>query len=185
MTQTRGSAKRGPDYAWKLDPITRSLLDTDFYKLLMLQMIWRLHRGLQVTFSVVNRTTSVRIAEEIDEKALREQLDHARTLRFGKKEMIWLAGHSFYGRAQIFSPDFLEWLQDFQLPDYDLRKENGQYTLHFQGPWTHTTMWEIPTLAIISELRTRAALKRYGRFTLDVLYARAKARLWAKVEQLR
>jgi nicotinate phosphoribosyltransferase len=184
MTTTPDIAKRVYDHAWKLDPIIRSLLDTDFYKLLMLQMIWRLHRGLQVTFSVVNRTTSVRIAEEIDEKALRDQLDHARTLRFGKKEMIWLAGNSFYGRAQIFSPDFLEWLQDFQLPDYDLRKENGQYTLHFQGPWTHTTMWEIPALAIISELRARAALRDLGRFTLDVLYARAKAKLWLKVERL-
>jgi nicotinate phosphoribosyltransferase len=184
MTTTPDIAKRVYDHAWKLDPIIRSLLDTDFYKLLMLQMIWRLHSGLQVTFSVVNRTTSVRIAEEIDEKALRDQLDHARTLRFGKKEMIWLAGNSFYGRAQIFSPDFLEWLQDFQLPDYDLRKENGQYTLHFQGPWTHTTMWEIPALAIISELRARAALRDLGRFTLDVLYARAKAKLWLKVERL-
>jgi nicotinate phosphoribosyltransferase len=46
-------------------------------------------------------------------------------------------------------------------------------------------MWEIPALAIINELRSRAALKRYARFTLDVLYARAKAKLWTKVERLR
>jgi nicotinate phosphoribosyltransferase len=184
MTTTTDIAKRVYDHAWKLDPIIRSLLDTDFYKLLMLQWIWRLHPKVQVTFSVVNRTRSVRIAEEIDEKELREQLDHARTLAFSKKEMIWLAGNSFYGRAQIFAPDFLEWLQDFRLPDYELRKENGQYTLHFQGPWTGTTMWEIPTLAIISELRARAAMRDLGRFTLDVLYARAKAKLWTKVERL-
>jgi nicotinate phosphoribosyltransferase len=184
MTTMPDIAKRVYDHAWKLDPIIRSLLDTDFYKLLMLQMIWRLHPNLQVTFSLVNRTRSVRIAEEIDETALREQLDHARTLRFAKKEMIWLAGNSFYGRAQIFAPDFLEWLQEFQLPEYELHKENGQYTLRFQGPWTHTTMWEIPALAIISELRARAALRGLGRFTLDVLYARAKAKLWLKVERL-
>ena len=53
------------------------------------------------------------------------------------------------------------------------------------GPWTHTTMWEIPALAIINELRSRAALRGLGRFTLDVLYARAKAKLWSKVERLR
>jgi nicotinate phosphoribosyltransferase len=45
-------------------------------------------------------------------------------------------------------------------------------------------MWEIPALAIINELRSRAALRHYGRFTLDVVYARAKAKLWAKVERL-
>jgi nicotinate phosphoribosyltransferase len=127
----------------------------------------------------------VRIGEEIDERELREQLDHARTLRFTKKEMIWLAGNSFYGRSHIFDAKFLAWLADFALPDYELHREDGQYVLHFHGPWTHTTMWEIPALAIINELRSRAALKRYARFTLDVLYARAKAKLWAKVERLR
>jgi nicotinate phosphoribosyltransferase len=178
-------AKRVYDHAWKLDPIIRSLLDTDFYKLLMLQMIWGLYPDVRATFSLVNRTTSVRIADEIDEGELRAQLDHARSIRFGKKEMIWLAGNTFYGRKQIFAPEFLDWLADFQLPEYDLRKHDGQYVLRFEGPWTHTSMWEIPALAIINELRSRSALRGLGRFTLDVLYARAKAKLWSKVERLR
>src|SRR5262245_8138622 len=181
---TTDLAKRVHDHTWKLDPIIRSLLDTDFYKLLMLQMIWGLYRDVEATFSLYNRTRAVRIADEIDETELREQLDHARTLRFTKKEMIWLAGNTFYGRAQIFDPEFLAWLADFQLPDYELRAEDGQYVLNFAGPWTHTSMWEIPALAIISELRSRAALKAFGRFELDVLYARAKAKLWSKVERL-
>jgi nicotinate phosphoribosyltransferase len=178
-------AKRVYDHTFKLDPIVRSLLDTDFYKLMMLQMIWGLHRDVQVTFSLINRTTQVRVAAEIDEAQLREQLDHARALRFTKKEMIWLAGNSFYGNAHIFDAKFLAWLADFSLPEYELHREDGQYVLHFAGPWTHTTMWEIPALAIINELRSRAALRRYGPFVLDVLYARAKAKLWAKVERLR
>jgi nicotinate phosphoribosyltransferase len=177
-------AKRVYDHTWKLDPIIRSLLDTDFYKLLMLQMIWGLYRDVRATFSLINRTTRVRIADEIDERELRDQLDHARTIRFTKKEMIWLGGNTFYGRKQIFAPEFLAWLAEFQLPEYELTRKDGQYILHFPGPWTHTSMWEIPALAIISELRSRAALREYGRFTLDVLYARAKAKLWAKVERL-
>jgi nicotinate phosphoribosyltransferase len=181
---TTDFAKRVYDHTWKLDPIVRSLLDTDFYKLLMLQMIWGVYPQVQATFSLYNRTRRVRIADEIDARELREQLDHARTLRFTKKEMIWLAGNTFYGRSQIFDPEFLAWLHDFQLPEYDLRAEDGQYVLEFSGPWTHTSMWEIPALAIISELRSRAALKGLGRFELDVIYARAKAKLWSKVERL-
>ena len=181
---TTDIAKRVHDHTWKLDPIIRSLLDTDFYKLLMLQMIWGLYPDVQVTFSLYNRSRRVRIADEIDERELRDQLDHARTIRFTKKEMIWLAGNTFYGRAQIFEPEFLAWLKDFQLPEYELRREDGQYVLDFVGPWTHSTMWEIPALAIISELRSRAALRNYGRFNLDVIYARAKAKLWSKVERL-
>jgi len=178
-------ATRVWNHTWKLDPIVRSLLDTDFYKLLMLQMIWDLHRDRQVTFSLINRTASVRIAEEIEEEELRAQLDHARTLRFTPREMIWLGGNTFYGRTQIFRPDFLAWLKDFRLPDYELHKVDGQFELHFHGAWAETTMWEIPALAIVSELRARSRMRRFGRFELDVLYARAKARLWEKIERLR
>jgi nicotinate phosphoribosyltransferase len=178
-------AKRVYDHTWKLDPIVRSILDTDFYKLLMLQMIRGLYPDVQATFSLINRTRRVRIAEEIDEAELRDQLDHARTLRLSKKELIWLAGNTFYGRRQIFEPDFLAWFADFRLPEYELRREDGQFVLDFIGPWSETTMWEIPALAIVNELRSRAALKGMGRFVLDVVYARAKAKLWQKVERLR
>lgn len=178
-------ARRLYNHTWKLDPIIRSLLDTDFYKLLMLQMIWGLYRDVNVTFSLINRTKTVKLADEIEESELRAQLDHARTLRFAKKEMIWLGGNTFYGQKRIFEPDFLAWLQDFQLPDYELTKKDGQYELTFAGPWTHTTMWEIPALAIINELRSRSAMKNLGLFTLDVLYARAKAKMWSKVERLK
>ncbi|MCD2175910.1 nicotinate phosphoribosyltransferase [Rhizobium sp. C4] len=184
MTKT-DLARRVYNHAWKLDPIIRSLLDTDFYKLLMQQMIWQQYADVNVEFSLINRTKTVRLADVIDEGELREQLDHARTLKFSKKEMIWLAGNTFYGRKQIFSPDFLQWLADFRLPEYQLEKRDGQYELTFSGPWAETTMWEIPALAIINELRSRAALKGFGRFELDVLYARAKARMWTKVEALK
>ena len=177
-------AQRVYNHAWKLDPIVRSLLDTDFYKLLMLQMIWARYPDVRAIFSLLNRTRRIRLADTIDEKALRDQLDHARTIRFTKKEMIWLRGNSFYGRKQIFSPEFLAWLEHFQLSEYELRKEDGEFVLEFPGLWTHTTMWEIPALAIINELRSRSALKGLGRFTLDVIYARAKAKLWSKVERL-
>ncbi len=178
-------ATRVYNHGWRLDPVVRSLLDTDFYKLLMLQMIRQLHPEVHATFSLINRSHTVRLAEVIDEAELREQLDHARSLRFTKKELIWLAGNSFYGKRRMFSPDFIEWLGRFQLPDYELRTVDGQFELHFEGPWAETTMWEIPALAIVNELRSRAALKGKGRFELDVLYARAKAKLWDKVERLR
>ena len=172
-------------HAWRLDPIVRSLLDTDFYKLLMLQLIWLRHRDVPVTFSLVNRSRRVRLAEEVDEHELREQLDHARTVRLSKRELIWLAGNSFYGRAQIFRPEFLDWLGGYRLREYELRREDGQFVLDFHGPWAEVTLWEIPALAIVNELRSRAAMREMGRFALDVLYARAKAKLWNKLERLR
>ncbi len=177
-------ATRAWNHTWRLDPIVRSLLDTDFYKLLMLQMIWLRHPRVQATFELVNRSREVRLADVIAEPELRAQLDHARTLRLSRRERVWLAGNTFYGSRQMFRPDFLAWLADVQLPDYDLTRVDGEYRLRFPGPWTHTTLWEIPALAIVNELRSRAATEGRGRFALDVLYARAKAKLWEKVERL-
>jgi nicotinate phosphoribosyltransferase len=178
-------AKRVYDHTWKLDPIVRSLLDTDFYKLLMLQAIHARHGDVRTTFSVINRTKSIRLAAIIDERELRDQLDYARTLRFAKKELIWLAGNTFYGKKQIFRPEFLAWLEHFQLPEYELSTVDGEYQLRFEGPWQETTLWEIPALSIINELKSRAVLKDKGRFELDVMYARAKSKLWSKIERLK
>ena len=110
-------ASRTYNHGWRLDPIVRSLLDTDFYKLLTQQMIREFYPEQRVTFSVINRSRHVRLAEVIDEGELRAQLDHARAIRFSKKELIWLAGNTFYGKTQMFSPDFINWLAGFRLPE--------------------------------------------------------------------
>src|SRR5271163_1306058 len=128
-------ATRVYNHTFRIDPIVRTLLDTDFYKLLMLQMIWRLHRDKRVTFELFNRTRSVQLADIIDESALIDQLDYARTLRFQNAELIWLAGNTFYGTKQIFEPAFMEFLSEFRLPEYELTRRDGQYELRFAGPW--------------------------------------------------
>ena len=179
-------ARRAHNHNWELDPITRSLLDTDFYKLLMLQFIWKHFPTTSATFSLINRSVDVRLAEMIDVGEVREQLEQVRKLRFHKSELIWLAGNTFYGRRGIFEHRFLEWLErDFRLSDYELSVKDGQFSLQFRGAWKETTLWEIYALSIISELKTRASMKRLSEFELDILYARAKTRLWEKMARLR
>jgi nicotinate phosphoribosyltransferase len=179
-------ARRAHDHNWELDPITRSLLDTDFYKLLMLQFIWKNFPRTKTSFTLMNRTRTVRLGDIVNVDELREQLAATRRLKFHKSEMIWLAGNTFYGKRGIFEPAFLQWLEnDFQLSDFELHVEDGQLSLRFQGSWTETTMWEIYALSVIDELKTRASLKELSEFELDILYARAKTRLWEKMERLR
>jgi len=177
-------AKRVYDHTFKLDPIVRSILDTDVYKLLMLQTIWREWREIPVTFSLINRSSRIKLAKEIDEAELRQQLDHARSVKLSKKENIWLAGNTFYGKQRLFGEDFLGWLKTYQLPEYQLRRNGDQYSIDIHGSWADVTLWEIPLLAIISELRSRAAMRGMARFAVDVTYARAKAKMWEKVLRL-
>ena len=178
-------AKRVHDHTWDLDPIVRSLLDTDFYKLLMAQTVHKRNADVRVKFSLINRTKSVRLADLIDEQELRDQLDHARTLTLRRGEITWLRGNTFYGKQRMFSPEFIDWFRNFKLPEYELSKRDGQYELTFEGPWPDVMMWEIPALAILTELRSRAVLQRMGKFDLQVLYARAMARVWEKAEALK
>ena len=140
-------AERAHNHNWELDPVTRSLLDTDFYKLLMLQFVWKHFPKTHVSFSLLNRSSAVRLADLFAIQDLTQQLEHVRKLRFRKSELVWLAGNTFYGRRGIFEPAFLEWLeQDFKLSDYSLSVRDGQFDLSFDGLWTETTMWELYAL---------------------------------------
>ncbi|MCF8510645.1 MAG: nicotinate phosphoribosyltransferase [Rhodobacteraceae bacterium] len=178
-------ATRVHNHNWRIDPIVRSLIDTDFYKLLMCQSIFRNKPDTQVEFSLINRTTNVRLADLIDEGELREQLDHVRSLSLTRGESTWLRGNMFYGKRQMFRPDFMEWFEGLRLPDYHLEKRDGQFELTFSGRWAEVMLWEIPALAVLMELRSRAVLKAMGKFELQVLYARAMTRIWEKIERLR
>ena len=151
----------------------------------MCQSIFRNKPDTVVRFSLINRSHAIRLADLIDEGEVREQLDHIRTLRLSRGESTFLRGNTFYGKRQMFRPDFLEWFEQLQLPPYHLEKLDGQFHLTFEGKWPEVMLWEIPALAVLMELRSRAVLQHMGRFELQVLYARAITKLWEKVEALR
>ena len=178
-------ATRVWNHKWKIDPIVRSLIDTDFYKLLMCQSVFRNKPDTQVTFSLINRSTHIPLAKLIDEGELREQLDHIRSLSLRRGESTWMRGNTFYGKRQMFTPAFMDWFENLRLPAYHLERVGDQYELTFEGAWPEVMLWEIPALSVLMELRGRAVLNEMGRFEIQVLYARAMTKLWEKIEQLR
>ncbi|WP_147111807.1 nicotinate phosphoribosyltransferase [Tateyamaria sp. syn59] len=178
-------ATRVWNHKWKIDPIVRSLIDTDFYKLLMCQSVFRNKPDTQVTFSLINRSKHVPLAKLIDEGELREQLDHIRSLSLRRGESTWMRGNTFYGKRQMFTPEFMDWFEALRLPAYHLERREDQYELTFEGSWPEVMLWEIPALAVLMELRGRAVLNEMGRFELQVLYARAMTKLWEKIERLK
>src|ERR1700693_4035945 len=95
-------AERAHNHNWELDPVTRSLLDTDFYKLLMLQFIWKHFPTTQASFSLYNRSSEVRLADLFSVQEVTEQMENVRKLRFRRSELVWLGGNTFYRRRGIF-----------------------------------------------------------------------------------
>ncbi len=178
-------ATRVHNHKWKIDPIVRSLIDTDFYKLLMCQFVFRRYPETRVTYKLINRSKSLPLADLVDEGELREQLDHIRSLSLSRGESTWLRGNTFYGKRQMFSHAFLEWFEQLKLPAYSLERRGDQYELTFEGRWPEAMLWEITALSVIMELRSRAVLELLGKFELQVLYARAMTKIWEKIDRLR
>jgi len=164
-------------------PVIRSRIDTDFYKVLMAQSVIRHRPAVEVTFSIVNRMKSVRLADDVDEERLRAELDRARTLVLSPAEATYLSGLEVGGR-RVFTDEFVAAFADLRLPPYALDVRDGQFDLTFTGPWPAVMQWEVPALAILMELRSRAVLERMPSASRQRLYAEAGARLDAKLERL-
>ncbi len=132
---------------WLID----SLLDTDLYKITMLQAYYHApeFRTVDVEWKFACRNRNGFDLSALIPEVLR-QLGHVCSLKFTDEELDYLAGFPF------IKPDFIEFLRIFQL---DMRFVHARAVgedldLRFRGPLIHVTLFEIYALAIISELHT-------------------------------
>ena len=165
-------------------PIIESLLDLDFYKFTMGQMVFLKYRDVPVVYSLVNRTREVRLAEFIDASHLRDELDHVRGLRLNNSELHYLRGTNEYGE-RMFRESYLEFLRGLELPPYQLEEVDGSFRLQFAGTWSTTIYWETVALSIVNELYNRSLMKPLRSFERDLVFARGKMRLAEKIHVLR
>lgn len=150
-------------------PIIHSLLDVDFYKDTMGQMIFHRHPKVPVKFVFTNRNRSVRLAECIDMGRLRENLEHLRTLRFTRQELHFLMGTFEYGQP-MFALDYIEFLQRFRLPEFHIGVRDGQLELEFYGEWASVSRWETLSMQVVAEL--------YGEYQQRDCTARDRENIW-------
>lgn len=166
------------------EPIFTSHIDTDFYKFPMSQIQFKDFRNVRVKWKLKNRTKGINLANIIPETELREQLDTARKASFTGTELRYLRGIEVYS-TPMFSEDYLKFLKNFYLPEYNLEYRNNELFLEFEGSWCETTFWEIPALTIISELYARNITKYFSRFEQERMFAEGIKRFAAKKDILR
>ena len=170
--------------AAEFSPPVRSLMDIDFYKFTMGHFIWRFYRDVNVTFKLIVRDNTVNVPGLVSETELRKCLDYARALSYSKTDIAWLRGQELYDK-DIFSEGYIDFLRGFKLPPYKLTTRDGAFELTFPCKWVEGTMWETVALSIISELYYRAVLRNIPKFELEMIYSRAKERVYAKLQQLK
>ena len=179
MTDFVQRALRPERYDWPV----RSLMDIDFYKLLMYQSVHTHYRNVPVTFSLINRATHIPVARIVPEVELRAALDHVRSLRFTRTDLTYVRGLDVYG-AQLFTEETLTALAQLHLPAYELRVVGDQYELTFSGTWPEVMLWETMALAVVSQLYFQHLTFKMSEFELEHVFATAKLKLWRDLSQL-
>ncbi|MEK7609348.1 MAG: nicotinate phosphoribosyltransferase [Patescibacteria group bacterium] len=167
----------------EFSPPVRSLLDVDFYKFTMGQLIYHYFPHTEVAFRLIVRDAKISLTEFVGEEDLRWCLDHAMGLRFSVDELGFLRKTDIGGKS-MFRDRYINFLRDFRLPPYQLKMADGTIELVFSGCWPKVSPWETIALAIVSELYYRGALRHASLEILEKIYERAEARLRNKLEKL-
>lgn len=164
-------------------PIIKSLLDIDFYKFTMGQLVLKKYLGVGVKYAFKNRTDKVNLVNFLDIAKLRQELEIVKELRFNNSELHYLKGTNEYG-DRMFCEEYLEFLKNLRLPDYQLKVNGDEIVLEFFGKWSEAIYWETIALTIINELYYRALMNKKTDFEKDLVYANGKIRLAEKIKLL-
>lgn len=129
-------------------PVLHTLLDTDAYKLHMQQAVFHHYHDVHVAAEFRCRGDDLL---GIYADSIREQVDAMQHLALQDDEYHWLSGLPF------FKADYLTWLRDFRYKpeQVTVTNDNGKLNIRLAGPWREVIMWEVPLLAVISELAHR------------------------------
>ncbi|XZQ58094.1 MAG: nicotinate phosphoribosyltransferase [Arsenophonus sp.] len=129
-----------------LRPIITSLLDTDAYKLHMQQAVFHNYNQVSVVAEFRCRSNE-RLGNYV--KVIRQQIDLMSNITLTSNEYHYLHNLLF------FKTDYLNWLKNFRFNPSQVKvcstKEN-QLALRIIGPWHEVILWEVPLLALISEI---------------------------------
>lgn len=157
-----------------MEQIITSLLETDMYKFSMGQAIYHQFSDYKTTWSFKCRNKDVHFTDEMVAE-IQKQIKAYCDLRFTEDELNYLEKIKWIKGSYV---DFLRiWKPRFD--DFTISKDaECGLAIETKGTWLNTSMYEIPTLAIVNEVFFRMA------YNYDELMASFKERLSAKISKI-
>jgi nicotinate phosphoribosyltransferase len=153
--------------------IIESLLDTDLYKFTMMQVVLHHFPGAQVEYRFKCRNGDTPLAPHVAE--IEDEIRSLCRLTFTRRELDYLRGWRF------FKSDFVDLLGLFHLDERFVKVSRiagtGDIDVTIKGPWLHTILFEVPVLAIVSEIHYRNTVPAPD-------FAEGRRRLAAKIERI-
>lgn len=159
-------------------PIIYSLLDNDLYKFTMMQAVLHNYPATIVEYKFKSRSalplipTGTKKHEFVSQ--LETEIENLCLLRLTGEELNYLS------TIPYIKPDFIEYLRMFKLNRAHVSisfDKDGELDIRVKGPWLNTILFEVPILAIVSEI-----VSRCGQYGYD--YMNACDKLDKKVEFL-
>lgn len=131
-------------------PIITSLLDNDFYKFTMQNAVVKLFPYAKARYRFINRGGH-QFPEGFAD-ALRQEINKMARLKLTKEEKLFLAKNFSY-----LDPTYLDFLNGFQYDPSEIKlwQEGHDLEVHIDGYWYRSILWEVPVMALISELYYR------------------------------
>ncbi|MFP3342934.1 nicotinate phosphoribosyltransferase [Vreelandella venusta] len=124
-----------------------SLLDNDFYKITMQNAVIKRFPYAHARYAFINRGEHA-FPEGFGE-ALRGEVDRMATLRLSDEEKRYLQTTCLY-----LDPTYLDFLAGFRYDpsEVTIEQQGSELSVVMEGPWYRTILWEVPLMALISEL---------------------------------
>ena len=141
-----------------MEPIIHSLLENDLYKFSMGQAIYHQFSDYKTTWTFRCRNQDVHFTPEMV-KEIKRQIRLYCALRFTEEELsylnsiVWIKG-SYCDFLRLWQPRY----EDFIIDD----QAEGGLAIETRGTWLNTSLYEVPTLAIVNEVYFRMACD-YGK----------------------
>lgn len=134
-----------------MEQIIKSLLETDMYKFSMGQAIYHQFSDYKTTWTFKCRNKDVKFTSEMVEE-IKNQIKAYCTLRFSEEELDYLHNIQWIKGSYI---DFLRlWKPRYE--DFEITTDaDCGLSIETKGTWLNTSMYEIPTLAIVNEVYFR------------------------------
>ena len=121
-----------------------SLLDTDFYKFTMQQIVFHRFSEALVEYQFFCRTEGVDFSDCLD--GIKENIKLLCQLRLSDTEIAYLKS------TGVFKADYLMFLKTFQLDEKAIKiSHQNALSITVKGPWAQVILFETPLLAIINE----------------------------------
>lgn len=130
-----------------MEQIINSLLDTDLYKITMQNAVLKKFPKSYVKYSFILRNP----VDFPDGFALelRNQLKMMESIKMTKDEKKWLSMNCYY-----LDPSYIDFLSGYEYDSSEVGivQDGGDLTINIEGWWYRTILWEVPLMALISEL---------------------------------